>query len=61
MQWNIPESDEQNRLKQFEDAIHGLAKQHMERRRDALIDKSQQAAHSAEEKDELRQLYLAAD
>ena len=61
MQWSIPESDQQNRLKQFEDSIKGLSRQHRELRRDALLAKSQQSDLSQVEKDELRQLYQESD
>jgi len=61
MQWTIPESDQQNRLKQFEDAIKGLCRQHREQRLDILLNKSQQSALNSDEKDELRQLSQAQD
>ncbi|MCW8910795.1 MAG: DNA primase [Gammaproteobacteria bacterium] len=56
MQWDIAESDEQNRVRQFEDALKGLCRQHREHRLDVLLNKSQQSALSPEEKNELREL-----
>ena len=61
MQWTVPESNEQNRLKQFEDAVKGLCRQHREQRRDALLNKSQQSTLTTEEREELRQLYRTPD
>ncbi|MCW9013813.1 MAG: DNA primase [Gammaproteobacteria bacterium] len=52
MQWDIPKSDEQNRLKQFKDSIEGLQKQHIDQRTETLLNKEN---ITEQEKEELRE------
>ena len=59
MQLEIAQSDDSDkRSVLFKDAVNQLSRQYREQRHDFLINKSQQAPLSAEEKEELKQLLL---